>query len=156
MANVNVCSAMKNESKTQTSIIELQDRYKELDKAQKMIPSIICNDLNCRRLRYVRYADDFLIGITYHRSEAVEIMSKIEQFIKEKLNLDISAEKTGNQTCQRREGTHFLSYDILISNNRKLRWKINKGIRYKQRTSAVAVQLEVPWEKVRKIYTEIW
>jgi group II intron reverse transcriptase/maturase len=146
------CECMLSDEKrkqTQTSIIELQDRYKELDKAQKMIPSIICNDLNCRRLRYVRYADDFLMGLVCHRSEAVEIMSKIEQFLKEKLNLDISAEKTGIKHA-REEGTRFLSYDILISNNRKLRWKINKGIRYKQRTSAVAVRLEVPWEKVQK------
>jgi retron-type reverse transcriptase len=64
---------------TQSIIHKLLDKYKELDKSQKMIPSTICNDSNCRRLRYIRYADDFLMGLVCP-PEAVEIMSKVELF----------------------------------------------------------------------------
>ena len=142
---------LSDDKRKQTQIIlqELLDQYNELDKAQKKIPSRICNDPNCRRLRYIRYADDFLMGLVCPRSEAEEIMSKVKQFLKDELDLEISTEKTGIKHT-RKEGTRFLSYDILISNNRNLRWRTGKLARYKQRAAAVKIRLEVPWEKVHK------
>jgi retron-type reverse transcriptase len=140
----------------QSVITGLLGQYKELGVAQRKIPSVICNDPNWRRLRYVRYADDFLMGLVCPRSEAVKIMSRVEQFLKEKLKLEISPDKTGIKHATN-EGTRFLSYDILISNNRNERWKAGKGkgIPYKQRNAAVAVHLEVPWEKVEKFSQKI-
>ncbi|MGH7511238.1 MAG: maturase, partial [Gemmatimonadales bacterium] len=37
-------------------------------------------DPNYRRLRYVRYADDFLLGFAGPRSEADEIKAQLDEF----------------------------------------------------------------------------
>jgi group II intron reverse transcriptase/maturase len=52
------------------------------------------NDPTYRRLGYVRYADDFLIGIIGPKSDAIQLRSKIQVFLKEKLNLELNLEKT--------------------------------------------------------------
>ena len=51
-------------------------------------------DPNFKRLGYVRYADDFLVGIIGPKSDAVRIRSEIQQFLKEKLNLKLNLDKT--------------------------------------------------------------
>lgn len=45
-------------------------------------------------VKYVRYADDFLIGVNGSRSLAVEIKDKVSKFLKDELNLILSEEKT--------------------------------------------------------------
>lgn len=52
------------------------------------------NDPYFRRLGYVRYADDFLIGIIGPIREAREIREQIRQFLKDTLNLELNMEKT--------------------------------------------------------------
>lgn len=51
-------------------------------------------DSNYRHIRYVRYADDFLVGITGPRSMAIEIRKKIDEFLLTKLRLKLNREKT--------------------------------------------------------------
>jgi len=51
-------------------------------------------DKNYKEVKYVRYADDFLIGITGSRKLAIEIKQKVRKFLKDKLNLTLSEEKT--------------------------------------------------------------
>ena len=51
-------------------------------------------DPNFRRLRYVRYADDFLLGFTGPKSEAEEIVGKLSAFLDTELKLSLSKEKT--------------------------------------------------------------
>lgn len=51
-------------------------------------------DPNFRRLTYVRYADDFVIGLIGPRQLAVDIKNQVETFIKERLNLELNQEKT--------------------------------------------------------------
>ena len=75
------------------------------------IPSVNTQDENYRRLRYVRYADDFLLGFTGSKADAEEIKAEIGRFLKEKLNLIMSEEKTlitnaGSQAAK------FLGYEI--------------------------------------------
>lgn len=51
-------------------------------------------DEEYRRLKYVRYADDFLIGVVGSHEECGQIKANITQFMKDKLKLELSAEKT--------------------------------------------------------------
>ncbi|EGO63423.1 reverse transcriptase/maturase family protein [Acetonema longum] len=51
-------------------------------------------DPQFRRIRYVRYADDFLIGIIAPKSYAVELKQQIKDFLQYKLALRLSDEKT--------------------------------------------------------------
>jgi group II intron reverse transcriptase/maturase len=61
---------------------------KEIRKKLFTMPAVVLNDPNYRRLRYVRYADDFLLGFVGPREEAEEIKGKIKEFLQEQLNLD--------------------------------------------------------------------
>lgn len=58
------------------------------------IPNRIPDETGYRNCKYVRYADDFVVGILGPRSMAIEIRNKIKQFLKQELNIDLSMEKT--------------------------------------------------------------
>jgi len=51
-------------------------------------------DENHRRLRYVRYADDFLLGFVGPASEAREIRDRLGEYLGRELKLTLSMEKT--------------------------------------------------------------
>jgi group II intron reverse transcriptase/maturase len=74
-------------------------------------------DPDYRRLRYIRYADDFLLGFTGPRDEAEEIKVKIGDFLRETLKLELSPEKT-LITHAGTEHARFLGYDIGANWNR--------------------------------------
>lgn len=79
-------------------------------KQMQDIPSLDSNDPNFRRLRYVRYADDFLLGYIGAREEAEEIKMELESFLKT-IGLTLSEEKT-LITHARTEKAKFLGYHI--------------------------------------------
>ena len=72
---------------------------KKLKIQRRNIPSVNTHDDSYRRLRYVRYADDFILGFTGPKSEAEEIKKEIGKFLSDKLKLTLSAEKTLITNC---------------------------------------------------------
>jgi group II intron reverse transcriptase/maturase len=68
-------------------------------------------DPNYRRLRYIRYADDFLLGFVGPKDEAEEIKDRLKTFLNEQLRLELSSEKT-LITHALTEKAQFLGYDI--------------------------------------------
>jgi retron-type reverse transcriptase len=58
------------------------------------IPRSIPNEKGYRNLKYIRYADDFLIGVVGPRTRAIEVRDKVEQFLREKLYITLSMDKT--------------------------------------------------------------
>jgi group II intron reverse transcriptase/maturase len=81
-------------------------------KEMRRLPSVDPNDPDYRRLRYVRYADDFLLGFIGPKEEAEEIKVRLAQFLRETLKLELSAEKTlvSHATEQ---GARFLGYEVV-------------------------------------------
>jgi len=75
------------------------------------MPSIDPIDPNYRRLRYIRYADDWLIGFAGPKEEAEEIKGRIKDYLHDVLKLELSEEKT-LITHARTEAARFLSYSI--------------------------------------------
>lgn len=59
-----------------------------------IIPSRIPNEIGYTNCKYIRYADEFLVGILGPRNMAVEIKNKIETFLREELKITLSQEKT--------------------------------------------------------------
>lgn len=81
-------------------------------KQLRHLPSLDPHDPDYRRLRYVRYADDWLIGFCGTRREAEAIKQKIRTWLREQLNLTLSAEKT--LITHATEGAaHFLGYELV-------------------------------------------
>ena len=70
------------------------------------------DDPDFRRLWYVRYADDFLLGFSGPRVEAEQIKHRLQAFLHETLKLELSQEKT-LITHARTEAARFLGYDIV-------------------------------------------
>jgi group II intron reverse transcriptase/maturase len=84
-----------------------------LRKAARLLPSIVTDDPDYRRLRYVRYADDFLLGFVGPKAEAEEIKAKLKAFAGDHLKLELSEGKT-LITHARTEKARFLGYDIAV------------------------------------------
>lgn len=99
-----------------------KEAARELRKQFQEIPSIDTTDPNFRRLRYVRYADDFLLGFIGPRSEAEEIKKDIGKFLREELKLELSETKT-LITHAKREKARFLGYNISVNQKDTKRWK---------------------------------
>ena len=82
-----------------------------LEIERRDIPSVDPYDENYRRCRYVRYADDFLIGFTGSKSDAEQIKAAMYDFLKGKLHLELSQEKT-LITNASNQAAKFLGYEI--------------------------------------------
>ena len=98
---------------------------------RRNIPSVDTYDTNYRRLRYVRYADDFILGFTGSKAEAKDIKKQIGDFLNIKLHLELSQEKT-LITHATEESAKFLGYEIKAQ-------RVNDYIDNKGRRSANGV-----------------
>lgn len=79
----------------------------------QQIPSKTPDDPNYRRLWYVRYADDFLLGLAGPKDEAEMIKDSIASFLKDELKLTLNQAKT-LVTHAREEKAKFLGYEIHV------------------------------------------
>jgi hypothetical protein len=70
-------------------------------------------DPGYRRLRYIRYADDILLGFAGPKTEAEEIKRQLAEFLRDTLKLELSQEKT-LITQASTEPARFLGYDIVV------------------------------------------
>lgn len=80
-------------------------------KQLKAMPAMVPDDPDYRRLRYVRYADDFLLGFAGPRAEAEAIKVQLQAFLYDSLQLELSPEKT-LITHATTGAARFLGYDI--------------------------------------------
>jgi group II intron reverse transcriptase/maturase len=87
-------------------------RAKEIVKQRRRLPAGDPNDPGYRRLRYVRYADDFLLGVIGSRADAEQIKRQIKDWLSNELSLTLSDEKT-LITHATTQAARFLGYDIL-------------------------------------------
>jgi len=125
---------------------ELLRERREIQRRMRATHSRVQIDPEYRRLRYVRYADDFIIGIIGTREEAESVMLKVKLYINNALLLEASEDKT----CIARasDGVRFLGYDIKICSSMKttkMEWGNGTCNR---RTISEKMQLHVPSEKV--------
>jgi group II intron reverse transcriptase/maturase len=85
---------------------------KRLRRQAQQLPSLDPNDPGYRRLRYVRYADDILLGFAGPKVEAEEIKQRLAEFLHHTLKLELSQEKT-LITHARTRAARFLGYGIV-------------------------------------------
>ena len=77
---------------------------REARKRRRPLPSMDTRDPGYRRLRYVRYADDHLLGFTGPKAEAEQIKQRVAKFLREDLKLELSDEKTLTHPRPHRRG----------------------------------------------------
>ena len=86
---------------------------RELRRQMKAMPSRDPDDPGYRRLKYCRYADDWVLGFTGPRQEAEEIKDTVGQFLREQLKLELSPAKT-LITHGRTQAARFLGYEMVV------------------------------------------
>ena len=110
---------------------------------QKMrsIPSRDTADPGFRRLRYVRYCDDHLLGFTGPKAEAQEIKIRLATFLREELKLELSESKT-LITHARTGAARFLGYEITVQH-------ADRKVTGKRRSVNGIVGLRVPRDVIK-------
>ena len=93
-------------------------------------------DPGYRRLRYVRYADDILLGFTGPKAEAEEIKRRLAQFLQDDLKLELSETKT-LITHARTSAARFLGYEITTQHD-------NRSMTDGRRSANGRIRLRVP------------
>ncbi len=90
-----------------------REQVRSLRRQLRIMPSKDLHDPGYRRLRYIRYADDHLLGFTGPKAEAEQIKARLAQFLRDDLKLELSEDKT-LITHARSEAARFLSYEITV------------------------------------------
>ena len=132
-------------------------RYEEAEELiQKMrkLPSQDQMDNDYVRVKYVRYADDFVICVDGNKGLALGIKEDITHFLRETLKLELNTDKTFITNLKDRR-TRFLGYEIAKSHDNTIVKKDSNGV--KRRSINETIQLLVPSEVVNRkiqIYTE--
>jgi group II intron reverse transcriptase/maturase len=114
-----------------------------LRKHAKLIPALDPTDPSYRRLRYVRYADDWLLGFAGPRSEAEEIKRQVGTFLHDTLKLELSDTKTLITHAQT-QPARFLGYEVIVLHDDTARTRFGH-----RRINGVAA-LRVPEAVVRE------
>jgi group II intron reverse transcriptase/maturase len=125
--------------------------FRELEKRRRSIPSVVVNDPNFIRIKYQRYADDWIIGICGPRTLAEKVKEELRNFLKDSLKLTLSEEKTCI-THARREEAQFLGTLISVgggSGSEKIALTKNgSGHLIKRRSTGKEILLRIPMKKV--------
>lgn len=90
----------------------LLKKIHEIDRRKLTMPYSDPFDTSFKRLQYVRYADDFLIGVIGSKEDAATIKKEVKAFAANTLHLELSDEKTLITHSERK--ARFLGYDIYI------------------------------------------
>ena len=115
---------------------------RQMRRELQKLPSRDPDDPAFRRLRYVRYCDDWLLGFTGTRREAEEIKDKLAAFLSGQLRLRLSEPKT-LITHGRTRAARFLGYEIVVHHDD------TKHDRHGHRSINGAIGLKVPMDVVR-------
>jgi Type II intron maturase len=127
---------------------DLLAKKKQVQRHMQTIPSTNQHDEGFRRLRYCRYADDFVLSAICSKEEAEEVYKKIETFLKDELKLNTSKAKSGLK--HNTEVIRFLGYDIIVQNtDRTVKVTTKDGQHYKKRSLVGQIKLRVPEEKLK-------
>lgn len=100
------------------------------------------------RLVYVRYADDFIIGMNGSQEKAERLKLNLTEFLKNELELTLSQEKT-KITDIRETPAIFLGHEVYINKSEKIKIIRPQGrTPYHRRTTGGFVKIEIPIQRV--------
>lgn len=121
-------------------ILEKLKRVKDPDEKDDLVKQLKANqvesmrfsdgdemDSNYKRIKYVRYADDFLIGIIGNKQDAIDIKKEIKEYLNDRLALELSEEKT--LITHSEDPAKFLGYEISVRKSNATRRSANGTLR---------------------------
>lgn len=123
----------------------------EWKKARQIMMKTPSKSQTDKVIKYIRYADDFIIGINGNKEECQEIRGKIAEFMTNELHMELSEEKT--LITHSSEYARFLGYDICVRRNSQI--NNTQQMKISQRTLSNKIELLIPLEeKIEKFMRE--
>ena len=115
---------------------ELLKKVKFLKSELHKVP---CTSKTDKVIKYIRYADDFIIGVKGDKSDCEQIKRQFSDFISEKLKMELSEEKT--LITHSNQYARFLGYDVRVRRDQT----VKPSGRILQRTLNGSVELNIPF-----------
>lgn len=105
-----------------------QEHFKKYGRARGI-------DLEARHIQYVRYADNYLVGIVGPKKFAEKTRDKVNEFVKSNLHLQVNKDTIINRN---EHGVKFLGFMVYLANfNKKTKSSsIRAAAKYKRRVIA--------------------
>lgn len=121
---------------------KLIEEYKTATAKMLKLPAKQCDD---KKIKYVRYADDFLIAVNGNRQDCEKIKQELTEFISTTLKMELSQEKT--LITHSNTPARFLGYDVRVRRDQQIK---PKG-KFKTRSMNNKVELSIPFkDKIEK------
>jgi group II intron reverse transcriptase/maturase len=115
-----------------------EDRARVFERQRRTLRYGDPMDPGFRRLRYVRYCDDFLLGFIGSRAEAEQIRGQLREWLSDRLQLRLSLAKT-KVTHAKRQKARFLGHEIFVRAPKSGNNPAERGV----------VSFQVPGEVIR-------
>jgi len=121
---------------------EARERFlEEYREAKKLLLKTPSKSQTDKKIKYVRYADDFLIGVNGSREDCERIKRQLSDFIAQSLKMELSDEKT--LIMHSENYARFLGYDIKVRRS----GEIKRQGKFTARTLSGSVELAIPLEE---------
>ncbi len=124
--------------------------FRALVKQIRTLPTVEVNDPSYVRIKYLRYADDWAIGLCGSKHLAEQIKGAIKDYLRETLKLRLSEEKT-TITNARSEEAHFLGTRLTIGKGKTQKIVLttnHTGKWFKRRSTGWETQMYAPLPKL--------
>ena len=135
---------LKNEQDEQKKNI-LRLEIASLHREMQQLPATLDMDEDFKRMKYVRYADDFLICVIGSKADCLKAKEDIKIFLQEQLKLQLSDEKT--LITNAHDTAKFLGFEVTVRSTNKTK-KDYRGIPIRSLDHKVVLLL--PFEAMRK------
>lgn len=128
------------------SVTELREMYAEL----RRTPSADPEDPNFIRINYIRYADDWLVGVVGPKSLAEQIRQEAGEFLSSRLKLTLSPEKTHIRHASS-DPTLFLGTSLMTLRGQGKVAHIQRGDqKFRKRVSGWFLSMGAPTDRIVK------
>lgn len=121
------------------NMTEKERLLKEFKELRSQLLKTPCKSQTDKEIKYVRYADDFIVGVRGSREDCEEIKRKLSCFIRDSLKMELSEEKT--LITHSNTYARFLGYDMRIRRSNVIK---PNGRGTTQRTMSNHMELAVP------------
>ena len=108
----------------------------------KTVHSFIAKDVNYGRVHYVRYVDDFLIGVIGSKETCMEIRKEIKNFLENNLAMTLNIDKT-KITHATTEKALFLGHNICCTPLSKMKVGYNSKNQLTRRTTRTVLNAPI-------------
>ena len=120
---------------------ERKNLIKEKNSLRAELFKTPCKSQTDKKIKYVRYADDFLLGVNGNKEDCIWIKKQLSDFISGRLKMELSEDKT--LITHSSNHARFLGYNVQIRRNNEVKPNGN----HKQRTLSNTAELTIPLEE---------